>query len=267
MRLNISHVTKYSYTEPVHYALQQVRLTPKSTGGQTIINWDIQLDGGKKELEFSDQHNNKVLLFSVEPESSELTLTIDGEVETTNSNGIIGKHGGYAPLWFFKRSTALTKPGKNVRKLVKSLDSSIDSDVARLHSLSELIAGKVAYETGKTHAETTVEQSLEAGHGVCQDHSHIFITASRLLGYPSRYVSGYLMMNDRIDQDASHAWAETYIAGIGWVGFDISNGISPDERYIRVATGLDYQDAAPVSGMRVGSSDETMTVSLQVQQQ
>jgi transglutaminase-like putative cysteine protease len=267
MHLNISHVTKYNYSEPVHYALQQVRLTPKSTGGQTIKSWDIQVDGGKKELEFNDQHNNQVLLFSVEPESTEVTLRIEGEVETTNSDGVIGKHGGYAPLWFFNRSTALTKAGKNIRGLVKSLDGGIESDVARLHRLSEMIADNVTYETGKTHSETTAEQSLESGHGVCQDHSHIFIAASRLMGFPSRYVSGYLMMNDRVDQDATHAWAETHIIGIGWVGFDISNGISPDQRYIRVATGLDYQDAAPVSGLRVGSSNESMSVSLQVQQQ
>ncbi len=267
MRLNISHVTNYTYSEPVHYALQQVRLTPKATGGQTIINWDIAMDGGNKELEFSDQHNNQVLLFSIEPGSTEVTLKIEGEVETSNSDGIIGKHGGFAPLWYFNRTTPLTKSGKNLRNLVSSLDNSIESDVARLHNLSELIAKQVAYETGKTHSETTAEQSLEAGHGVCQDHAHIFISASRLMGFPSRYVSGYLMMNDRIDQDATHAWAETHIIGVGWVGFDISNGISPDERYIRVATGLDYQDAAPISGLRVGSSDETMNVSLQVQQQ
>ena len=74
------------------------------------------------------------------------------------------------------------------------------------------------------------------------------------------------MMNDRVEQEASHAWAEAYIDGIGWVGFDVSNGISPDERYIRVATGLDYKEAAPISGMRFGDGGETMVVTLQVQQ-
>jgi transglutaminase-like putative cysteine protease len=86
------------------------------------------------------------------------------------------------------------------------------------------------------------------------------------MGIPARYVSGYLMMDDRIDQDATHAWAEAYVDGIGWIGFDVSNGICPDERYVRVATGLDYTEAAPVSGMRLGDSQERMVVSLQVQQ-
>ncbi len=60
--------------------------------------------------------------------------------------------------------------------------------------------------------------------------------------------------------------AEAYFVGIGWIGFDVSNEISPDERYVRVATGLDYKDAAPVSGMRFGDSAESVTVTLQVQQ-
>jgi transglutaminase-like putative cysteine protease len=87
------------------------------------------------------------------------------------------------------------------------------------------------------------------------------------MGFPARYVSGYLMMNDRVEQDASHAWAEAHVPGLGWVGFDVSNGISPDDRYVRLATGLDYRNAAPVSGMRIGASTESMDVSLQVQQQ
>jgi hypothetical protein len=78
------------------------------------------------------------------------------------------------------------------------------------------------------------------------------------MGYPARYVSGYLMMNDRVHQDASHAWAEAHVEGVGWVGFDVSNGISPDARYVRVATGLDYREAAPISGLRFGQGGEAL---------
>ena len=84
---------------------------------------------------------------------------------------------------------------------------------------------------------------------------------------PARYVSGYLMMNDRIDQEAGHAWAEAHIENIGWVGFDVSNAISPDERYIRVATGCDYRDAAPVTGISWGDGEIALAVSLAVEQQ
>jgi transglutaminase-like putative cysteine protease len=88
------------------------------------------------------------------------------------------------------------------------------------------------------------------------------------MGYPARYVSGYLMMNDRVHQDASHAWAEAHVDGVGWVGFDVSNGISPDARYVRVATGLDYREAAPISGLRFGAMvEKRLSIDIQVQQQ
>ena len=75
------------------------------------------------------------------------------------------------------------------------------------------------------------------------------------------------MLDDRTTQNAMHAWAEAHIDGLGWVGFDVSNGISPDSRYVRVATGLDYSDAAPVSGTRVGGAGESLEVQIEVAQQ
>ena len=55
---------------------------------------------------------------------------------------------------------------------------------------------------------------MAAGRGVCQDHAHIFIGLARTFGIPARYVSGYLMMDDRIDQEAGHAWAEAFVDGL-----------------------------------------------------
>ena len=125
----------------------------------------------------------------------------------------------------------------------------------------------MVYATGTTGVRTTAEQALEAATGVCQDHSHIFIAAARMTGIPARYVSGYLMMNDRIDQEATHAWAEAHVDGLGWVGFDVSNGISPDTRYVRVATGRDYRDAAPITGISYGAATEDLNVVVAVEQQ
>jgi transglutaminase-like putative cysteine protease len=80
-------------------------------------------------------------------------------------------------------------------------------------------------------------------------------------------VSGYLMMNDRIDQEATHAWTEAHVDGLGWVGFDVSNGISPDTRYVRLATGRDYRDAAPITGISFGGASERLHVTVAVEQQ
>jgi len=140
-------------------------------------------------------------------------------------------------------------------------------DLDRLHALSAVIRETVAYEIGATHAGSTVEQALAAGRGVCQDHAHIFVACARELGVPARYVSGYLMLDDRTTQEAAHAWAEAHVEGLGWVGFDVSNGISPDARYVRVATGLDYAEAAPVRGTTYGGAGEALSVEIEVAQQ
>jgi transglutaminase-like putative cysteine protease len=69
------------------------------------------------------------------------------------------------------------------------------------------------------------------------------------------------------EQDATHAWAEAYVDGLGWVGFDIANGISPDERYVRVATARDYRGAAPVLGISYGAVTRDVAVEVLVAQQ
>jgi hypothetical protein len=191
-----------------------------------------------------------------------------GLVEVENRFGVIGKHAGYAPLWLFEGATPLTAAGNNVRKLAGHIRSEFSDleEIETLHRLSAEIANLVAYETGKTDSSTTAEVALASGRGVCQDHAHIMIATARELGFPARYISGYLFMDGRVEQDASHAWCEIWTKSLGWVGFDVSNGISPDDRYVRVASGRDYTDAAPILGIRHGAGSEDLHVALQVQQ-
>lgn len=266
MRLNVLHKTHYTYDAPVPYGLQQVRLRPKSRSGQLVEDWRIDVTGGQVEVSFEDEHANAVDLVSFAPGQTEIEITCAGIVDVEDKAGVVGPQGGYVPLWLFRRSTALTKPGERVQALVDSAPGN-GGDLDQLHALSAHVLEQVPYSTDQAASDLTAEAVMEAGHGVCQDHAHVFITAARVLGFPARYVSGYLMMDDRVDQDASHAWAEAHVEGLGWVGFDISNGISPDARYVRVATGLDYRGAAPISGLRYGNAGEDMSVTLQVQQQ
>jgi transglutaminase-like putative cysteine protease len=266
MLLKISHTTSYHYDAPVPYALQQLRLRPKSRASQTVLSWSVDIDGGRKQVSFEDEHANTVDLISLDPGARDIVIHCSGEVEVTDTAGVIGKHTGYVPLWLFMRSTPLTAIGPQVRSIAAGFEKPEDP-LKLLHALSDHILASVPYDTDQTSAELSAEQVLNAGHGVCQDHAHVFIAAARALGFPARYVSGYLMMNDRVHQSASHAWAEAHVDDLGWVGFDISNGISPDARYVRVATGLDYLGAAPVAGMRYGHGTENMAVTLQVEQQ
>ncbi|WP_377296442.1 transglutaminase domain-containing protein [Rhizobium sp. SGZ-381] len=263
MRLKISHTTEYLYDEPVAYALQRLRLKPLDGSTQKVINWAISVDGAKVEAGYADQFGNHVELVSIEGGERTIRITAAGEVDTIDKAGVVGPHTGFVPLWLYLRDTPRTKPGKLLRELARSLKG--DSELAQMHTLMETIHETVAYLPGATDAETTAEEALEAKSGVCQDHAHIFVAAARLAKLPARYVSGYLMMEGQVEQVATHAWAEAHIPGLGWVGFDAANKICPDDRYVRLATGLCYHDCAPVSGMRVGTHGESLTVSLTVQ--
>lgn len=265
MRLKIHHTTRYVFEAPVAYGLQQLRKTPKTWPEQQIISWSTEISGGRKELTFDDHHRNTVELINIDKNATELSLTSFGEVDLTDTAGVVGRHRGPAPLWLYLRQTERTKPGTGVRELVRGVGDG--TPLERMHALSTAIREAVAYEVGASEAHWTAEDSLSDGHGVCQDHTHILLSCARALGVPARYVSGYLMLDDRTAQDAMHAWAEAHFDGLGWVGFDVSNGISPDTRYVRVATGLDYLDAAPVSGTRIGGAGETLEVAITVAQQ
>lgn len=265
MRLKITHTTRYEFDTGVRYGLWQLRKWPKSFRAQSVLTWQTSIEGGRKELQFEDFNRNTVELMSVEPGSRSVSIRSEGEVAMTDTHGVVGPHEGCAPLWLFRRGTEMTKSGPGTRDLVRRVEG--DGLLDRLHALSEVIREAVTYETGRSESDWSAEDVVSAGYGVCQDHTHVFLTCARLMGVPARYVSGYLMMNDRISQEAMHAWAEAYVDGLGWVGFDISNAISPDTRYVRVATGLDYAEAAPVSGMRYGGEGESLTVAVEVAQQ
>ncbi|TKT79312.1 transglutaminase family protein [Aquamicrobium sp. LC103] len=264
MRLKISHRTRYSYDAPVPYALQRVRLVPLGGATQTVHSWTVSIEGAREELRFHDHFGNDTRLISVSGEPHEISIVASGEIETRDTSGVAGAHTGFAPLWLFQQETGLTSAGSLARDLTST--SSGASEIETLHGLSAAIRARVDYVIGVTDAGTSAEEALALGRGVCQDHAHIFLAAARALGFPARYVSGYLMLDDATDQVATHAWAEAHIDGLGWVGFDVSNGISPDERYVRIATGRDYRDAMPTSGIRLGSAQEALAVHITVEQ-
>jgi transglutaminase-like putative cysteine protease len=263
LRLKISHRTEYRYDAPVTYALQRLRLVPASSPAQTVLSWSLQTAGAKEEVRFLDHFGNETRLLSVEGAPEMIAIEATGEVETSDSAGVVGPHSGFAPLWLFQHPTDLTGAGESVRALSEEIAEG--DALSRLHRLMAMIAERVRYVTGVTDSATTAEAALLAGQGVCQDHAHVFAAAARLLGFPARYVSGYLRMGE-VEQAASHAWAEAHVPSLGWVAFDAANGISPDERYVRVATGRDYRDAMPVSGIRLGQAVEHLAVRITVEQ-
>ena len=275
MRIAISHTTHYQFDGKARHGLQRLRLSPRSSSVQTVVDWSMAVEGAAVEVSYEDHNQNLTQLVSFGPGTSEIVLTCSGVVETFDTTGIVGKHTGFMPLWVLRNQTVLTEPGPRIKALASRFslnagpaDGPVGGNALEvLHDLSDEIAAAVAYEAGHTGADTTGEAALGLGLGVCQDHAHIFIGAARHLGIPARYVSGYLLMDDRTEQDAGHAWAEAFVEGLGWVGFDVSNAMCPDSRYVRVATGADYRDAAPVTSLSQGGGAGQLRVELSVAEQ
>lgn len=264
MQLRVRHVTEYRYDVPVSYALQRIRLVPQSDASQDVLSWDVTIDGANREVTYRDHFGNETWLLSAQGDPHTITITAEGAVSTADTAGIRAAGKGPAPLWFYVRETALTKPDRAIASFANRHRG--DDRLSALHALMADMRDHMTFDEAATAPATSAADAWQLARGVCQDYTHVFCAAARLLGIPARYVSGYLLLDDRIDQVASHAWAEAHVEGLGWVGFDTANGIAPDERYVRLAVGLDYRDAAPVSGIRHGQSDESLAVQVRVEQ-
>jgi transglutaminase-like putative cysteine protease len=264
MLISVRHITHYAYAESVRYAIQSLRLTPAPFKSHRIVDWRLQIAGAGQPLQFRDGFGNLVHLITVGPHQN-LTIDASGTVETADSNGVVEGLADPSPPRIYLRETPQTRAEPAIRELARCVVAS--DRLGQLHALAAAIRNGVDYLPGLTDAKTSAAEALAAGKGVCQDHAHIFIAAARSLGIPSRYVTGYLLLEDPAAATAHHAWAEAWVEGLGWVGFDIANRICPTDRYVRLAAGLDAKGAAPISGSRRGGETEKLAVSVEVRRQ
>lgn len=263
MRIRIVHTTSYAYDRPARAILQTLRLTPRSHEGQHVVAWRIETDGDVRLRPEEDAFGNLTHLLQAERTTRALALQVTGEVETTDTAGVIRGACEPLPLAAYLRDTDLTAHDPEIRAFARDAAGSGDR-LGQLHGLLAAVFAEVAFETGATDAFTSARDAFRQRRGVCQDMAHIFIAGARSLGAPARYVSGHLARRDQVDQEAAHAWAEAHVEGLGWVGFDPANGVCPSDAYVRTAIGLDYLGAAPVRGAVYGGGRESMTVRLSV---
>ena len=265
MRILIDYETRYAYATPARFIVQTLRVTPRSTECQQVREWRVETDVDTRLRRSEDAFGNIVHTLYTERPTPGLTVRVTGEVATTDTGGILRGIPERLSPRVYLRDSPLTHADEALRAFSDQVGPG--DDLARLHRLMEMINGQVAFMVGSTTADHTAADAFAQRQGVCQDHAQIFIACARRLGIPARYVSGHLHRTDGlIDQDAAHAWAEGYVDGFGWVGFDPANGISPTEHYVRVASGLDALGASPIRGTSYGGGKETMTVNLRVRQ-
>jgi len=262
MRLHIEHETIFSYSQPVREAIGEARLRPRDDAGQRLMGFRLALDPHAPVDPVGDRFGNTIHCYSVLQPHRRLTITATSEVETS-ADALIAAP-ALTPLEQHS-FTAISQyvPFTDDLLAFARATAPADADVATTaQALSSAIYASCDYQAGSTDISTTADAVLAGRRGVCQDFAHLLIALCRGLGMPARYVSGYLYDSDQPADAilASHAWAEVFLDGRGWLGIDPTHNRVISSLYTRVALGRDYADAAPVRGIYQGETKETLEV-------
>lgn len=263
MKLEIVHSTRYRYSGPIAETVMEVRLRPMDGNGQRCLDFSLQLSHGVKPRTYVDGFGNQVHYFNLVRPHSGMSVVSRSTVET-----------GLAPdpdpgeelVHDFLRFRAPVKEVEGIRELARRhAIADPESPAAVAEALDELtlsISREFTYDRSVTNVYSAVDDVLSLRAGVCQDFAHLVIAVARSMGVPARYVSGYIHTPGEKAAAASHAWAEAWIAGRGWVGFDATHPIRTTPHHVRLAVGRDYTDAAPTRGVYVGSATGSMSISV-----
>lgn len=254
MKLFIQHQTIYLYGFEASYSLQNLRLTPRKYSNQKTISWDIDVPGELSK--YVDTFGNINHLLTLNEPHKKIVITSKGEIETNTKQR---KNNDHLPLNIFLKNTTLTVPGPNIKRFIKKFKL---NGIGFIEQLASAIIQEVSYEQGTTESSTNAEKSFSLKKGVCQDHAHIMLACCRALGYPARYISGY-MLTEGTNETQTHAWVEVFCDN-HWINYDVSNNCFVDEKYVTLAYGLDYKTAAPIIGIRHGGGIEGMSSQVSV---
>lgn len=273
MLLTIRHRTLYHYAPAASRVALRLKLFPQQTSSQQPLHWTVTVNGEEPSAPIINGFGDMEAVWLRHDPTEQVEVIAEGKVQTKDTAGILKNWAMAAPPEVFLRATPLTEIDARISELAATITS---TGIAQGHDVCNAVRDAIDYVAGVTSSKTTAATALQTGEGVCQDHAHVFCAAMRASGVPARYVTGYLYTGeddpaadtntggDAPPQSESHAWAEAYIDGFGWVGFDPSNRICPTERYVRIASGLDARDASPLRGSVLGDTSENLEADVAV---
>jgi transglutaminase-like putative cysteine protease len=278
MKLQIYHRTHHAYASPVRDSFNEARLEPVDSAQQKRQSFLLRVLPSTRLSHYYDFYHNCVHVIDLTAPHQELTVEATSVVDT-HELPRLPEEATPAPL---SALPACARLGECYDFLQPSTYVSITPEACRL--AVDLGAGRTdvwqvalavmrhihtefAYLPAVTHVHTTMPEALRLRRGVCQDFAHVMIGLCRALAIPARYVSGYLY-NGPVDQlkgaQATHAWVEVFIPGVGWRGLDPTNQQQVDRRYVKIASGRDYADVSPLRGTYRGTAQRKLSVAVLV---
>ena len=282
VRYEIEHVSRYSYDSSARQCVMLLCLEPHRDRGQRLLDFEIETRPPAFLNRETDFLGNARHLLDLNREHRTLEIRACSTVEvapcpalpdclgTGAWEEIRSRQDSFAD-WNFTRPSALVQPSAGLEAFVDRHRIEPGGDpLESLSRLADTLHRCLYYIPGSTTAESPVEHILETGSGVCQDYSHLMIAIARSWGIPARYVSGYLHLPGgsglQPAGNATHAWVECRLPGLGWVGFDPTNqSLTGHGGVVRIAVGRDYHDVSPTRGILKGGGETRLEVEVRVQ--
>ncbi len=281
MYYTIQHITKYRYSKPIYESVMQLYMQPRTENMQHCFSFEVTTTPRAHPLPYRDYLGNMVHSFNVPGSHTALTITTRAVVSVQSPPALpdalspdaweaLDTQATAADYWDALAQTPLTQPTDLLDQLANEFDARRrDDPLTVIRQLNSQLYEYMAYRPETTRVDSPIDEALANRAGVCQDFSHILLSLLRKIGVPCRYVSGYIAHQqgkDRSAEDATHAWVEAFLPGLGWIGFDPTNNVVAGDHHIRVAIGRDYSDVPPSRGVFKGDATSELNVAVRVTQ-
>lgn len=261
MRFSVAHTTRYTYDAPVHLDPHTFRLRPRDDGAQRLLRHALTITpnpAGRADL--LDREGNVVTQAWFTGEIRTLEVRSEFEIETLRQN----------PFDYLLAQSDRYLPGAGSTGPVADLAGEIaiaahGMTIPFLTSLTQVINQTVRQIVRREGAPNPPEATLAGREGSCRDLAVLFCAACRAVGLTARFVSGYESEASLQENGELHAWAEVYLDGGGWRGFDPSRGLAVANSHVAVAASTNPLLAAPISGAYRGSARATLDFQIQLQ--
>jgi transglutaminase-like putative cysteine protease len=267
----------YQYDLPVYLEPHIFRLRPRTNSAQRLLTFDIQISpmpAGTTEC--LDQDGNLALNAWFNAPTRELRALSRFTVEMLRTNPfdyVLATQALSLPLWYSEPLCAALAPYRNYLQVAESVKQYAQSAAAGVQSSTLSFLTALTSQIHQTCRQVIrpegppwpSDRTLSSREGSCRDLAVLFCDACRVMGLAARFVSGYECAAAGSQGSYMHAWAEVYLPGIGWRGYDPSRGLAVSNGHVAVAAGFDHDLAAPVAGWYSGGSRSQMDASLSLQ--
>jgi len=272
----IHHITKYEYDRPVKESVNEIKIFPFASAEQDVLQHDVIITEQPDILIFDDYWGNKTGCFNLL--SPHKHLVIESKLKIRNSKDPnptfpIVSYTQDLDSFILYDLKLLELARSTETKSIETMRNYVDGFYHSQKPISQIVKDccsfiftEFTYIKGITNIETTVDEIVEQKAGVCQDFAHVMLELLRMIGIPSRYVSGYICPNKNgmRGEGATHAWVEAFIPHYGWCGIDPTNNTWATNNHIILAVGRDFKDCTPAKGTFKGPARQFLSVYVSV---